>query len=148
MLNTILANLYEKDLRVLIDEVNQFKSEDDLWRTTGSVKNPAGNLVLHITGGLNHFFGAILAHTGYVRTRDQEFSKKGVNRKDLVAGLEEVITIVTTTLNKLSQHDLEAAYPIPFDGENKTTMFIVVRMYAHLSYHLGQINYLRRILEP
>lgn len=148
MLNTILANLYEKDLRVLIDEVNQFKNEEDLWRTEGSVKNPAGNLVLHITGGLNHFFGATLAHTGYVRTRDQEFSKKGVKKADLVKGLEEVIAIVSQTLNKLEQRDLEAEYPIIFDGEKKTTMFIVVRMYAHLSYHLGQVNYLRRILEP
>lgn len=147
MLNTILANLYEKDLGVLIEEVNQFKNEDDLWRITGDVKNSAGNLVLHITGGLNHFFGATLAHTGYVRTRDQEFSKKGVGRKDLVSGLEEVSAMVSKTLNHLTQKDLEAEYPLIFDGEKKTTLFIVVRMYAHLSYHLGQINYLRRILE-
>jgi len=80
MLNTTLANLYEKDLRILIDEVTQFKSEDNLWKTVGSIKNPAGNLALHITGGLNHFFGAALANTGYVRNRDQEFSKKGVGK--------------------------------------------------------------------
>jgi hypothetical protein len=148
MLNTILSGLYEKDLRVLIGEIEQFRSEDDLWRTTGSVKNSAGNLVLHITGGLNHFFGATLAHSGYVRTRDQEFSRKGVKRADLLAGLEEVIPMITKTLNGLTQKELEAEYPILFDGEKKTTMFIVVRMYAHLSYHLGQVNYLRRILEP
>lgn len=147
MLNTILANLYEKDLRVLITEVNQFKNEDNLWKTMGTVKNSAGNLVLHIIGGLNHFFGATLAHTGYVRNRDQEFSNKGVKREDLVAGLEKVIIVVTKTLNDLTQQDLEAEYPIIFDGEKKTTMFIVVRMYAHLSYHLGQVNYLRRIVE-
>ncbi|HEV9036073.1 MAG TPA: DUF1572 family protein [Puia sp.] len=147
MLNTILSNLYEKDLRVLIEEVKQFKVEDNLWQTTGSVKNSAGNLALHIIGGLNHFFGATLANTGYIRTRDQEFSKKGVKREDLITGLEEVIGIVTNTLNNLTQKELEAEYPLIFDGEKKTTMFIVVRMYAHLSYHLGQINYLRRILE-
>lgn len=147
MLNTILANLYEKDLRVLVNEVNQFKNEDDLWKTAGSVKNSAGNLALHIIGGLNHFFGATLAHTGYVRNRDQEFSKKGVKKADLVAGLEEVIPVMKKTLTDLTQQDMEAEYPIVFDGEKKTTMFIAVRMYAHLSYHLGQVNYLRRILE-
>jgi len=148
MLNTTLANLYEKDLRILIDEVTQFKSEDNLWKTVGSIKNPAGNLALHITGGLNHFFGAALANTGYVRNRDQEFSKKGVGKNDLVAGLEQVIPVVTHTLHALTQKELEAEYPLIFDGEKKTTLFIVVRMYAHLSYHLGQVNYLRRMLEP
>ena len=147
MLNTILANLYEKDLRVLIEEIRQFKNEEDLWRTTGTVKNSAGNLVLHIVGGLNHFFGATLAHTGYVRARDQEFSKRGVKRADLIAGVEEVIPMLTKTLNNLTPQELEAEYPLVFDGEKKTTMFVAVRMYAHLSYHLGQINYLRRILE-
>jgi len=111
MLNTILSNLYEKDLRVLIEEVKQFKVEDNLWQTTGSVKNSAGNLALHIIGGLNHFFGATLANTGYIRTRDQEFSKKGVKREDLITGLEEVIGIVTKTLNNLTQKELEAEYP-------------------------------------
>lgn len=147
MLNNILAHLYEKDLRVLIEEINLFKDEDDLWRTTGTVKNPSGNLVLHITGGLNHFFGTTLAHTGYVRNRDQEFSQKGVKRKDLVAGLEELIPMVGKTLNAFTPEQMEAEYPIPFDGEKKPTMYVLVRLYAHLDYHLGQVNYLRRILE-
>jgi hypothetical protein len=67
MLNSVLAGFYERDLRRMIVEVNSFTNEEDLWRTQGSVKNSAGNLVLHIIGGLNHFIGATLAHTNYVR---------------------------------------------------------------------------------
>ena len=88
MLNQVLANFYEKDLRKLIEEVNLFQNEENLWKTLGTVKNSSGNLVLHIIGGLNHFFGAILAHTGYVRNRDLEFSKKGVARTELLSQLE------------------------------------------------------------
>ena len=147
MLNRILSNLYERDLRALIDEVNQFKIEDNLWRTEGTIKNPSGNLVLHIIGGLHHFFGATLANTGYVRDRNQEFSKKGVKRNDLVAGLEAVIPVVTKTLNALTQEQMEAEFPIIFDDEKRPTLYVLVRLLAHLDYHLGQVNYLRRFLE-
>jgi hypothetical protein len=67
MLNTVLAGFYERDIRKLIDEVNLFQNEADLWRTMGTVKNSCGNLVLHLIGNLNHFIGTNLARSGYVR---------------------------------------------------------------------------------
>ena len=147
MLNTILAELYEGDLRKMIEEVNLFKDEENLWRTQGSVKNSCGNLVLHITGGLNHYFGATLAHTGYVRDRDQEFIKKGVKREELVAQLEQVIPMMNETLNALTSQQMDADFPIFFDKPNTSVSYVAVRMLAHLGYHLGQVNYLRRVLE-
>jgi len=147
MLDRILANFYERDIRRLIEEVNLFKNEEDLWRTQGSVKNSSGNLVLHIIGGLNHFFGATLAQTGYVRNRDQEFSRKGEERKDLVAQLEALIPMITGTLNALTQERMEAEFPIIFDDARNSTSYVLVQLLAHLNYHLGQVNYLRRIFE-
>ena len=147
MLNNILAEFYERDTRKLIEEVNLFENEEDLWRTEGSVKNSCGNLVLHIIGGLNHFFGAILAHTGYVRDRDQEFTRKGVARKELVAQLEELIPLINQTINALTPEQMEAEYPIFFDKPKTSVGYVLVRLLAHLDYHLGQVNYLRRILE-
>src|SRR6185437_10106114 len=85
MLNNLLANFYERDLRKVIEEVNAFKNEEDMWKIQGTVKNSCGNLVSHLIGGLNHFIGATLAHTGYVRNRDLEFSVKGTPRKELNA---------------------------------------------------------------
>src|ERR1700741_1504126 len=102
MLNTLLAELYERDIRKLIEEVDLFKNEENLWRTQGSVKNSCGNLVLHIIGGMNYLIGATLAHTGYVRDRDQEFIRKGLERKELVAQLEELIPMISETLNALA----------------------------------------------
>jgi hypothetical protein len=147
MLNIILANFYESDIRKLIEEVNMFKNEEDLWRTTGSVKNSGGNLVLHIIGGLNHFFGATLAHTGYVRNRDLEFSKKDVPRRELVAQLEELIPMIKATLNSFTDARMEAEFPVMFDDAMNSNGYVLTRLLAHLDYHLGQINYLRRILE-
>jgi hypothetical protein len=148
MLNTVLADFYERDIRKLIDEVNAFRKEENLWRTAGFVKNSSGNLALHIVGGLNHLIGATLARTNYVRNRDQEFIRKDVARKDLVAELEELIPMISQTLNAFTNQEMEAGYPKFFDKPGTTTGYVLVQLLAHLNYHLGQVNYLRRILEP
>jgi Protein of unknown function (DUF1572) len=147
MLNTVLADFYERDIRKLIEEVNLFRNEEDIWRTYGSVKNSSGNLVLHIIGGLNHLIGATLANTRYVRDRDQEFIQKGVKRRVLVAQLEDLIPMIKNTVNNFSQEQMDAEYPIFFDKPQTTNSYVLLQLLVHLNYHLGQVNYLRRMLE-
>lgn len=147
MLNQVLANFYEKDVRKLIEELNSFKNEEDLWETKGSVKNSCGNLVLHIIGGLNHFIGATFANTGYVRNRNEEFTRRNVERKELVIQLEQLIVMINKTLTHLTPEQMEAAFPVFFDKPGTSTGYVLMQLLAHLNYHLGQINYLRRILE-
>ena len=147
MLSNILATFYERDLRKLIEEVNLFKNEEDLWRTEGAVKNSSGNLVLHIIGGLNYLIGTTLAKTGYVRNRDLEFTRKGVPAKDLVKQLEELIPMITKTINGLTAEQTEDEFPIMFDDMRPPVSYVLVQLSLHLNYHLGQVNYLRRSLE-
>ena len=147
MLNTILANFYERDLRKLIEEIKLFKKEEDLWRTQGSIKNSAGNLALHIIGGLNYLIGTNLAQTGYVRDRDKEFTIKDVERTELIARLEALILLINETLNSFTEEQLQAEYPIIFDNEKRSNQYLLVQLLTHLNYHLGQVNYLRRSFE-
>jgi hypothetical protein len=99
---------------------------------------------LHIIGGLNHLIGATLAQTGYVRDRDMEFTRKNIERRYLAAQLEELIPMLTETVNV---QDLEAEYPAFFDKPKTSNGYVLVQLLVHLNYHLGQVNYLRRILE-
>ena len=147
MLNSVLASFYERDIRRLIEEVNLFRDEKDLWRVQGSVRNSCGNLVLHVVGGLNHLIGATLAQTGYVRDRDQEFIRKGAERVCLVAQLEALIPMINDTVNALTSEQMESDYPIFFDKPKVSTNYVLVQLLIHLNYHLGQVNYLRRCLE-
>ena len=147
MLNNVITSFYERDIRKLIEELNLFENEEDLWKTRGFVKNSAGNLALHIVGGLNHLIGATLAQTGYVRNRDQEFTIKGVERKDVIAQLEALIPMINTTVNDLTEKQMAAEYPIFFDKPNTSTSYVLVQLLLHLNYHLGQVNYVRRMLE-
>jgi len=144
MLSNVLADFYERDIRKLIEEVNLFKSEENLWRTEGSVKNASGNLVLHIIGGMNYLIGTTLGRTGYVRDRDGEFTRKGVAKKDLIKQLEALIPMVKGVITAV---DMDADYPMIFDDATRSNSYLLVQLLAHLNYHLGQVNYLRRVLE-
>lgn len=142
-----LADFYERDIHKLIDEINLFKQEENLWKTVGSVKNSSGNLALHIVGGLNYLIGTNLAQTGYVRDRDQEFVRKDVDRKELVAQLEALIPMINRAVAGLSREQLEAEYPVFFDKPKTSTGYVLIQLALHLNYHTGQVNYLRRVLE-
>lgn len=143
MLIDALLEIYERDLTKLKAEIAQFH-EADLWKKPGSVPNSAGNLCLHLTGNLKHFFGAVLGDTGYIRDRDAEFSTTGVSRDELLVDIDHTIGVVKQTLFNLSDGDLAANYPIEVFGKPMTTAFFATHLAAHLNWHLGQINYLRR----
>jgi predicted pyridoxine 5'-phosphate oxidase superfamily flavin-nucleotide-binding protein len=142
-----LAFLYERDILKMSEEIKLFKNEENLWKTSGSIKNSCGNLALHIIGGLNHFMGATLLKTGYVRNRDQEFAQKGIARNNLVAELEKLVPMIHKTINQLTREQMGSPFPIFFDKENATTRYVLTQLLLHLNYHLGQVNYLRRSLE-
>lgn len=146
MLTTILIDLYERDLNKLQTEIEQFTNETDLWKTSGSITNSAGNLCLHLTGNLQHFIGAVLGGSGYVRDRDAEFADRDVPRDQLFANIDSTLDVVRTTLQKLTDQDLSATYPIEVFGHPMTTAYFLTHLATHLGYHLGQINYHRRLL--
>lgn len=146
MLTDTLTQLYDRDLSKLKEEIALYGDEANLWKTDGEIANSAGNLTLHLIGNLRHFFGAVLGETGYVRDRDKEFSDGGVSRADLLAGVDQAAADVNATLEKLTADDLAKEYPIEVFGHQMTTEFFLVHLATHLNYHLGQINYHRRIL--
>ena len=146
MLKKILIELYERDLAKLREEIGSFTDEADLWKTTDGITNSAGNLCQHLTGNLQHFFGAVLGDSGYVRDRDAEFASKGRTRTDLFGEIDAAEASVKNTLAKLSDDDLTSNYPIKVFGHPTTTAFFLTHLSTHFNYHLGQINYHRRLL--
>ena len=146
MLTDVLAKLYERDLAKLKAEIEQYPNEADLWKTSGEITNSAGNLTLHLIGNIKHFIGATLGNSGYIRNRDLEFSDTGVSLGSLLIGIDETAAVVASTLSRLSEADLEKTYPIEVFGEPLPTEFFLVHLAGHLNWHLGQINYHRRLL--
>ena len=146
MLNKILIDLYERDLDKLKTEIEGYPNEADIWKTADGISNSAGNLCLHIVGNLQHFFGEVLGDTGYVRDRDSEFANKNVARDEMLATIDSTKTVVVEVLDKLTDEDFAKTYPIEVFGSPMTTGYFLTHLATHLNYHLGQINYHRRLL--
>lgn len=147
MLTSSLMALFTRDLNKLIVELNAYKEEKNLWIVAEGVSNCPGNLALHLVGNLNHFIGAALGNTGYVRQRDLEFSLKDVSRQDVIKQIDETIVVVENVLNNLTAEDLEKEYTHRVFEKPMTTEHFLIHLAMHLAYHLGQINYHRRLLD-
>ncbi|MBE7517136.1 MAG: DinB family protein [Chloracidobacterium sp.] len=145
MLQQILTEIYERDLGKLKAEIESFPDDQSLWERPGNVPNSAGNLCLHLCGNLQHFFGAVLDHSGYVRDRESEFSRSDVPRRELLDEIDAARRSVTAALSKLTDEDLAADYPIEVFGTPMSTGWFATHLATHLSWHLGQIYYLRRL---
>lgn len=147
MLTKTLITLFTRDLNSLKKEINSYSNESTLWLVPEGISNSAGNLCLHLVGNLNHFIGATLGNTGYVRQRDLEFSLNDVPKEKLILQVNDTIEVVVSTLDGLSDSDLQQEYKHRVFKEPMTTEYFLVHLTMHLAYHLGQINYHRRLLE-
>lgn len=140
-----LKKLFERDLTRLEKEVNLYQNQEDLWHISGEISNSSGNLALHLCGNLKHFIGAILAKTGYVRNRPFEFSGK-VSIQNLNSEIEETKEVVVGYLDHISEVELEEEFPLQPLGYSMTVSEFLFHLYGHLNYHLGQVNYHRRLI--
>jgi len=147
MLPQDLKILLVRDLKKLQSEITQYKDESVIWRKDKAIPNSAGNLCLHLVGNLNTFIGAVLGDTGYVRQRDLEFSLKDIPAAELVRMVDETISVVESTLEGLEGQKLNELYPIVVFDKEMTTGYFLVHLAMHLDYHLGQVNYHRRLLD-
>ncbi|MCT3805221.1 DUF1572 family protein [Elizabethkingia anophelis] len=142
-----LQILFKRDLLKLKTEIESYQSEENIWKISQHISNSAGNLCMHLIGNLNHFIGAITGKTGYIRNRESEFSLKDVPRTQLTEMIDNTILVIENTLNNLDEDDLKKEYPLVVFEDKMSTEFFFTHLTAHLSYHLGQINYHRRLLE-
>lgn len=140
-----LKKLFERDFDKLSKEIGLYTKEEDLWIVKGEVTNSGGNLALHLCGNLRHFIGAILAKDGYVRDRPFEFAGK-MSVQELKKAILEAKAIVGNCLGKVEDEEMNAIFPLEPFGYPMTVSEFVLHLYGHFNYHLGQINYHRRLI--
>ena len=142
-----LISLYDRDLNRLKDEVLLYKDEQNLWIIDKNINNSAGNLCLHLIGNLKTYIGNGLSRTDYIRDRAFEFKSKDVERTTLITEIEETLIIVRRGLMSLDQKQLSDDFPIIIWGEASEMLYTLLHLHSHINYHLGQINYHRRMLD-
>jgi hypothetical protein len=133
-----------KQLHVEIRQVAEGVTDEQLWKRPLPESNSVGHLMLHLTGNLNHFVGAQLANTGYVREREREFTETAPpSRATVLKGLDDAVTMFGRVVGGLSEEQLLATHPTAKFG---TVVNTLMHLVAHFALHRGQISYIRRLV--
>ena len=128
-------------------EVSLYANEANIWMVDKEINNSAGNIVLHLVGNLNHYIGATLCNTGYVRNRDLEFSDKNVSREMLIKRIDDTIQMIENGMPQIKEETLDETYPIKTFEYDLSVRAMLISTFGHFHYHLGQLNYHRRLLD-
>ena len=147
MIVPTIQEILVKNILKLREEINAFKSEEKLWYKENNIANPAGNLCLHLVGNLNTYIGVALGTSKYIRNRELEFSQTGLSKNELLDKIDSTIEVVKTTLQEFPDSKLEEVFPMKVFDKETTTGYMLIHLASHLTYHLGQINYHRRLLD-
>jgi hypothetical protein len=144
MLPNDFKDLFVLELDNLHKEISAL-DEAKLWTISGEVKNSPGNLCLHLLGNLNYFIGALIGKNGYVRKRDEEFTTKDIPKEKLLEDITATKTMVSDVFSKMNTEALQNDFPFEPLGK-RSTEFMLSYFLGHFMYHLGQINYYRRLV--
>jgi uncharacterized damage-inducible protein DinB len=140
------AAILRRDLSALHREVDAYPDDASVWAEVPGLPNAAGTLVLHLCGNLRHFIGARLGHTGYVRDREREFSARNLSREVLRAEIADAEAAVHRGLSSLADDALAAPFPDTLANHTYATGDFLLHLCSHFAYHLGQIDYHRRVV--
>ena len=135
-----------RELASLRAEIESYEDEKDLWAAPPGISNSAGTLALHLCGNLQHYVGAKLGSTGYIRDRAAEFSLRNVPRVEIFAQIDAAAAAVETTIPQVGEGTLDQTFPEEILGQTVSTRDFLVHLTSHLAYHLGQVDYHRRLV--
>jgi uncharacterized damage-inducible protein DinB len=141
-----ITTVITRELKALRREIESYPSDDELWEIPAGIANPGGNLALHLAGNLQYFLGNVLGKNGYVRNRDAEFGNRDVPRAELLREIDKAIEAVQLGMSKIGEADLAEPFPEKVGGVSSTTGAFLAHFATHLAYHLGQVDYHRRIM--
>jgi uncharacterized damage-inducible protein DinB len=146
MLVAAAAAILDRDLQTLAREVAAYPDERALWETPPGIANSGGTLAVHLAGNIRHYLGAKLGGTGYVRDRTAEFTSRNVPRATILAQIEEARAAVRAAAGRTPDHPLEEDFPEVIAGVRVATGEFLVHLVSHFAYHLGQLDYHRRVV--
>jgi len=141
-----LRTVLVRDLTAVRSEVEAYPNDGDLWTLPDGLPNSGGTLALHLAGNLEHFIGALLGGTGYVRDRDAEFGARDAPREEIIARIDAAIATLRSVLGTLDARRLEEPFPQSVGGTTLPTGLFLTHLATHLAYHLGQLDYHRRVV--
>lgn len=144
-LATQLHAVLRRDLRALRREVEAYSDDAAIWATPPGVANSCGTLVLHLAGNLRTYIGHVLGGITYERDRPREFAARDLPRAELLRVLDDTMDAVDRSLPRVTDAVLGSEFPLAIGTVRVNTQEFLLHCAVHLGYHLGQVDYHRRI---
>ncbi|MDH5397472.1 MAG: DUF1572 domain-containing protein [Cyclobacteriaceae bacterium] len=120
-------------------------SEDQIWHKPNENTNSIANLIMHLSGNIRQYIISALGEQPDSRIRADEFSVRGGKNKSALLNLfnnttDEACAVITN----LTSQQLNAVYLI--QGFKHTGVSSIIHVTEHLSYHIGQIALLTKLI--
>ena len=141
-----LRTILMRDLRALRREIEAYPDDASVWAVPEGISNPGGTLVLHLVGNLRSFVGRVLGNDGYERDRPREFGARDLSRTELLRDIDVTLAAIDHAMPMVTADALSAEYPMAVGTVKVNTQDFLVHLAVHLGYHLGQVDYHRRIV--
>jgi uncharacterized damage-inducible protein DinB len=138
--------MLRRDVRALRREIEAYPDDESVWAVPEGISNSGGTLVLHLVGNLRTYVGRVIGDDGYERDRPREFSARGLSRAELLRDIDLTIAAVDRALPLLTADALAAEYPLAIGVVRVNTQDFLLHVAVHLGYHLGQVDYHRRMV--
>lgn len=145
MITSVLIDLYTREIDKLKNEVLNFESDEQLWKTPEPQITPAGNTCLYLAGTLQHYIGNIMGDSGYIRNKEAEMKARNVPRERLLEEIDNTKQVVIDTLEQISKTELQKVFPTNEFEEPITTEFYLIHLLKNVGFHVGQISVLRQL---
>lgn len=140
-LRTRITRIFPAQIRACLEQL----TDEQIWWRPNEASNSIGNIVLHITGSLNHFLNRAVGGFAYERDRDAEFSeRRPIPRAELLALFEDMVAKAEQTFESLTLDRLGEPSPNPKMYDVVIEDLLTVGM--HLSNHDGQILWITKML--
>ena len=138
---------YER-CRLRVHELAAPLSDAEFWTKPYPYGNSFGHLVLHLTGNLSYYIGAQVAATGYLRTRDREFTETARRPKaEVLRDFDAAVAMVLRTIAAQRDDDWTAPYSGVGEPDAHTRFDIFLKCAMHFYHHVGQMVYLSKAVD-
>jgi len=140
-LHTRIAKVFPAQIRAAVDTL----TDEQLWWRPNDESNSVGNIVLHLTGSLNHFLNRNIGGIEYARDRDAEFAeRRAIPRSDLLASFDDMVARAERTFEGLTPERLNDPSPEPW--MSSIVFEDLLSVAVHVANHAGQIVWIAKML--
>jgi len=140
-----LRALFIRELRALRRELDAYPDDASVWAIPPGISNSCGTLVLHLAGNVRLYVGHVIGEVTYERDRPREFAARDLSRDELRRELDASIGAVERAMSRLTDDVLQREFPLAIGAVRVNTQEFLLHCAVHLGYHLGQVDYHRRL---